>query len=188
MIATPFMAMTSAPAVALPRPAPGDYDPGAAGYVAIAPLIDDAAHLLTEQRDLVKRVVGRVSADRAGFRYAPDKWTIQEVIGHLADAERVFSYRLLRVGRGDATPLPGFDETTYVPAAAFGQRSLRDVLDEWVAVRTATIALVSGLPREGWAQRGIVNERPVTAAALVYIIAGHVEHHLAVLRDRYDTR
>jgi hypothetical protein len=182
------MAMSTASAIALPRPAPGDFDPGAAGYVAIAPLIHDASSVLTAQRDLVKRVVARVTADRAGFRYAPDKWTIQEVMGHLSDAERVFSYRLLRVGRGDATPLPGFDETTYVPAAAFGQRSLRDVLDEWVAVRTATIALICGLPRESWAQRGIVNERPVTAAALVYIIVGHVEHHLAVLRDRYDTQ
>jgi hypothetical protein len=171
--------------VALPRPAQGDFDPAAAGYVALAPDIDDVVRQLTGQRD---RVLGRfwaVTEVIAGHRYAAGKWSVREVIGHIADAERIFAYRLLRIARADETPLSGFDENTYVPAGEFDHRRLRELLNEWTATRNATIALVGGLPAEAWARHGTANGKNVTASALAYVILGHVEHHLGILRDRY---
>lgn len=171
--------------VTLSRPASGDYDPGAAGYVALAPEITDTVSQLTSQRDAVGRRFSTVTGDRAGHRYAAGKWSVREVLGHLCDAERIFAYRLLRIARGDETSLSGFDENTYVPAGAFESRQLRDLVDEWMATRNATIALVRGLPPEAWTRRGVANGKNVTAPALAYIILGHVEHHLGVLKDRY---
>ena len=107
------------------------------------------------------------------------------MVGHLCDGERIFAYRLLRIGRGDETPLAGFDENTYVPAGSFERRELNGLIKEWMATRDATIALVRGLPDDAWTQRGVANGTMVTAPALAYIILGHVEHHLGVLRDRY---
>jgi hypothetical protein len=171
--------------VALSRPASGDYDPAAAGYVSLAPDITDAVSQLISQRDAVGRRLSTVNATAAGHRYAPGKWSVREVVGHLSDAERVFAYRLLRIARGDETPLAGFDENTYVPAGAFDRRELNALIKEWMATRDATIALVRGLPADAWTHRGTANGKSVTAAALAYIILGHVEHHLGILKDRY---
>jgi hypothetical protein len=110
------------------------------------------------------------------------------VLGHLSDAERVFAYRLLRIARGDETPLAGFDENSYVPAGVFDKRQLNSLIREWMTVRDATIALVRGLPADVWTRRGSANGHNVTAPALVYIILGHVEHHLRILRDRYGVQ
>ncbi len=171
--------------VTLPRHAAGDHSPGMAGYVAAAPDLTDAVKLLTMQRDAVRQKLAGVSATQAAYRYAEGKWSVREVVGHLADAERVFAYRLMRIGRGDETPLSGFDENTYVPAGAFEQRDFGDVLEEWVAVRNATLALVRGLPAEAWKRSGIANGKRVTAVALVYVTYGHIEHHLRLFADRY---
>lgn len=178
----------SEPPLALPRPREGDYDPASAAYIATAPPIEDAAAALVSQRDAVVTLFSTIPESRAAFRYAPGKWTVREVLGHLSDAERIFAARLLRIGRGDAAPLPGFDENTYVPAGAFESRRLGDVLAEWTAVRNATVALVTGMPRESWANRGTANGKTVTAAALVYVLVGHTAHHLSVLADRYGVR
>lgn len=170
---------------ALSRPAAVDYDPAAAGYVALAPDITDAVAQLISQRDAVGRRLSVVNATAAGHRYAPGKWSVREVVGHLCDAERIFAYRLLRIARGDETPLAGFDENTYVPAGSFDARELNALIKEWMATRDSTIALVRGLPADGWTRRGVANGKAVTAASLAYIILGHVEHHLGILRDRY---
>jgi hypothetical protein len=106
----------------------------------------------------------------------------------MCDAERIFAYRLLRIARGDATPLEGFDENAYVPAAKFEARHLNTVIKEWMAVRDATIALVRGLPADAWLRHGAANGKRVTAAALLYIILGHVEHHLRIVTERYGVR
>ena len=174
--------------IALPRPVEGEYDPGAAAYIAAAPEILDAAAALIAQRDDLAGLFLTISESRAAFRYAPGKWTVREVLGHLCDAERIFASRLLRIGRGDATPLPGFDENTYVPAGAFEARAVADVLAEWTAVRDATVALVGGMPREAWTRRGTANGKTVTAGALVYVIVGHTAHHLRMLDERYGVR
>jgi hypothetical protein len=174
--------------LALSRPVEGEYDPGAGAYIAAVPEILDAAAVLTAQRDALESLFRIISESRAAFRYAPGKWTIREVLGHLSDAERIFASRLLRIGRGDATPLPGFDENTYVPAGAFESRALADVLAEWTAVRNASVALVTGMPRDAWTRRGTANGRMVTAGALVYVIVGHTAHHLRVLDERYGVK
>lgn len=173
---------------AIARPAAGEYDPASGGYVALTPALDDPIRQLTAQRDRVHAVYARLSRDRAGYRYAPDKWTVRDVLGHVCDTERILSYRLLRVARGDATPLPGFDENTYVPAAAFDRRSMADVIDEWMAVRGATIALVRGMPDEAWTRRGVANAVAVTARGVLYVLVGHVEHHLKMLDARYGVQ
>jgi hypothetical protein len=106
-------------------------------------------------------------------------------MGHLADTERIMAYRLLRIGRGDDTPLAGYDDPSYVRAGAFERRPFSDVLDEWAAARKATLLMVRGMPSEAWTRRGSANNHVFSARALVYIILGHVEHHLAILTDRY---
>jgi len=171
--------------ITLPRPEAGEFDPAAASYIARIDAVPDAGRALETQRDRVVALLSPVSNEKAAFRYAPGKWSVTEIAGHLADAERIFAYRLLRIGRGDDTPLQGFDENTYVPGGAFDRRPLADVLDEWVTARNGTIALVRGMPSEAWTRRGRANDRVVSARALVYIVLGHVEHHLAILAERY---
>src|SRR4029079_9053412 len=125
------------------------------------------------------------SDEEAGYRYAPEKWSVKELVGHVCDAERIFTYRMLRIGSGDASRLPVFEENAYVVAARSDERRLPDVLDEWQAVRSATIALVRAMPSEAWARRGTSNGHRITSRALLYIVLGHAEHHLNVLQTRY---
>ena len=171
--------------ITLSSPDPGEFDPSNAGYVARVAAVTDAASQFESQRDRVVSLLSGLSAAQAASRYAPGKWSVTEVVGHLSDAERIFAYRLLRIGRGDETPLPGFDENTYVPSGAFERRAFADVLEEWITVRNATLALVRGMPSEGWARRGRANDRVISTRALVYIMLGHVEHHLVILAERY---
>jgi hypothetical protein len=167
------------------RPDTEEFAAEFARYVARAPVVSDAARQLAFQGDALVSLLSPLSEAQAAFRYAPDKWSVKEVLGHLCDAERIFAYRLLRIGRGDQTPLPGFDENAYVPAAAIDRRPLREVLEDWSAVRDATVTLVRGMPDEGWTRRGVANGHPISARALLYIVLGHVEHHRAVLAERY---
>ena len=171
--------------IALPRPIADEFDPESAAYVDRVETITDAGGALESQRDRVVSRLSKLSSEQAAFRYAPGKWSVTEMIGHVSDNERVFAYRLMRVGRGDDTPLPGFDEKIATPGGAFHRRAHTDLLDEWVTVRNATLSLVRGMPSEAWARYGRANDHLVTARALVYIILGHTEHHLAVLSDRY---
>nr|MBA3558910.1 DinB family protein [Gemmatimonadaceae bacterium] len=113
------------------------------------------------------------------------KWSIKEVIGHMADTERVFCYRALRFARGDGTPLPSFDENDYVLNANFAQRTIMDLADEYDAVRRATILLFRNFSPDAFMRIGTASEREFTVRALVYIVAGHERHHLALLRERY---
>jgi len=121
----------------------------------------------------------------AGLTYAPGKWTLKEVVGHLADDERIFTYRALCIARGDSRELPGFDEKLYVAGAGFEQRSVAGLLAEYRAVRQATLELFAGLPAEAWVRRGMVNGYPASVRGLAFHIAGHELHHLRVLREKY---
>ena len=107
------------------------------------------------------------------------------MLGHLIDTERMFTHRALRFARADATPLPGFDENTYVPAGNFDRRDVASLLEEWRAVRAATLAFFRGLDPEAWERRGNANGAPASVRALCYITAGHTDHHLGILRERY---
>ncbi len=149
------------------------------------PDVPDFGAMLVDQLIATRGLLARFRGVHASIRYAPDKWTVREVLGHLADVERVLSYRALRIVRGDETVLPGFDHNAYVPAARFEERTLVSVLEEFSAVRAATVSLVGGTPPEAWTRRTRVGTTPTTAAALLYLIAGHERHHQLLLRERY---
>jgi hypothetical protein len=145
----------------------------------------DVVPVLRSQRDSTARFLASIAESKAGHRYAEGKWSIREIIGHLSDSERIFSYRLLRFARGDESPLAGFDENQYVPAGEFERRSLADVAGEFTAVRDATLALVGNLGAAAQVRRGSANNKSISVRALAYIIAGHEAHHLRVIRERY---
>lgn len=168
----------------LSRPAESEYKPAYAAYVTKVPDGDVIQHLAA-QLDRTTALLATVSPEKEQYRYGPDKWTVTEVIGHVADAERVFAHRILRFGRNDPTELPGFDENSWGQNAAYGRRRLADVAAEFRAVREATLALLRGLEGDAFARSGIANKTPVTVRALTYIIAGHELHHLQILTERY---
>ncbi len=169
---------------AIPRPEPSEYLAYYETYISKVPQ-GNLLNVLEDQRRETQRLLGGLSAAKALLRYAPGKWSIKEVVGHLMDSERVFCYRALAFGRADENPLPGFDEKAWVPAGRFDARSLKDLAAEFDAVRRATIALLAGLDAEALARRGTANNNPITVRALAWIIAGHERHHIAILRERY---
>jgi hypothetical protein len=169
----------------VPRPQPGEFAPFYANYIAQAVARTDSVDELVVQRDRVTRALAALTDAQAGFRYAPDKWSVREVTGHIADAERIFGYRLLRAARADTTPLPGFDENAYARTAGSDARPLRDLVDEWASARTASVAMVRGFGADVWERRVSANGFDVSARALFYIILGHVDHHCKVLGERY---
>ena len=171
--------------VGVARPGAGEYAEFYRGYIAGVPEVADAGQQLSAQQAALAALYRSLDDQRADYTYAPGKWTVKQLLGHLTDTERVMAYRLMRIARGDDTPLPGFDEDQYVAAAGYDQRALHDVLEEWVSVRAATRTLVRAVPSEAWSRRGTANGYPVSTRALLYIILGHVEHHRAVLADRY---
>jgi hypothetical protein len=166
------------------RPATGENSPWFAGYIARVPP-GDILQRLVDQAGEVTEVFTSIPADRLDFRYAPGKWSPLEIVGHLSDTERVLSYRALRIARADLTPLEGFDENGYVEAAAFAERSLPSLLEEFRSVRAASLTLLRSLSEEAWARRGVANGTPITVRALAWIMAGHATHHLIILHQRY---
>lgn len=166
------------------HPGTDEYVPHYGTYVSKVTEPDVTAALLSQKKSTAALLAG-LSETQAAYRYAPGKWTLREVIGHLSDAERIFSYRLLRIARGDLTPLPGFDENTYVPAGNFERRTLASVAAEFASVRDTTLSLIDGLTPEALALKGTASDKPVTARALVFIIAGHEKHHIGVIKERY---
>jgi len=163
-----------------------EYAPAFADYFARAKAAGgDAVAQLETQGARTAALLATVSEERAGFRYAPGKWSVRELVGHLADSERIMSYRALRIGRGDATPLAGFDQDTYIATAGFDARPLADLARELALVRAATVALFAHFDDAAFARRGTANDNPVSVRALAAIIAGHELHHLAILAERY---
>jgi DinB family protein len=147
---------------------------------------DDAVEALaTQERTTLELLDPLTEAQVSGLRYAPGKWTLKEVIGHLADDERIYCYRALCVARGEPLPLPGFDENLYVAEANFEARPLADLLKEYRSVREATITLLSGLPREAWDRKGQVNGYTESVRGLAFHIAGHELRHVRALREKY---
>jgi hypothetical protein len=165
-------------------PAQDEYAPFYAGYVDRVAGHDLRA-LLERQLEGIRSLIAPLPDAEGAARYEPGKWSVKEVLGHIADTERVMSYRLLRIARGDATPLPGFEQDAYVAAAHSDTRTLESLLAELEAVRASTLALVESLGPEAWVRRGVASGREVSARALAHIIAGHLEHHAAILRERY---
>jgi uncharacterized damage-inducible protein DinB len=170
--------------LSLSRPGADESAPFYHGYIAKVPGEHIGAYLADQPQE-IERLLAPLDDAAGRSRYAPGKWSVKEVLGHLCDAERIFAYRLLRIARADTTPLPGFDENAYVPPAEFDARPLPDLLRELKAVRASTIELVEGLPRAAWERRGQASGKPISTRAIAYITVGHVTHHLGVLRERY---
>jgi hypothetical protein len=168
----------------LPQVPPEEAAPFYAPLLAMFPDGRVGAHLQTQASELEALCAG-LGESGAMFRYAEGKWTVKEVIGHLLDTERVFAYRLLRISRGDKTAMPGFDENSYVPAGRFNLRNVSELVSEFTLQRASTSALAAGVPSGAWLHIGTANGFPTSARALVYVILGHTEHHLRLLRERY---
>lgn len=166
------------------RPAEDEYASFYGRYVALVPA-GDIVRLLESQLDATADFFRAIPAERTTAGYAPGKWSIREMVGHLCDTERIMSYRALRFARGDRTPVPGFEENEYVPTSGASQRSMEELLGELRAVRGATVALFDGLPADAWRRRGVANGAEVSVRALAAIVAGHVLHHQGVVRERY---
>ena len=165
--------------------------PGASEYNAYyQPYVDEVPEgdlfaTLAAQRDSTTALLATIGEAKAGFRYAPAKWSIKEVIGHIADAERVFTYRALRVARADTTPMASFDENAWMAPGGFDRRTLADLAAELRAVRESSLALFRGFDAVAWTRMGTASNHPVSARALAWIVAGHEVHHLRVLDERY---
>jgi hypothetical protein len=163
-----------------PRP-----DEFASWYASYIELVDEPMSRLDAQVSELEDMLSGLDEASELRRYAPDRWSVREVVAHLVDVERVMAYRLLRVARGDATPLPGFDEGAWTAQADHDLRPVGAHLADFAAARANTLALVRSLPAEAFERRGTASGQPVSARALVWILAGHVDHHVRVLSDRY---
>jgi hypothetical protein len=166
------------------RPEPDEIPPHYVGYIQRVPEPDPVV-AGAEQIEATTELLRGISDSDAMYRYAPGKWTIKEVVGHLADTERIMAYRALCIARGDTTPLPSFDEQAYVPAANFDSRSLTDLVSELRTARAATLALLRTFDAEAWRRRGTASGKPVSVRALGFMIPGHERHHVEILRTRY---
>lgn len=145
----------------------------------------DVTGILESERVKMSRLFAQRSEREGNFRYAPGKWTIKEILGHVTDAERIFTYRALRIARGDETPLSSFEQDDYVKNGGFGARALADLVGEFDAVRRASISLFRSFDDAAWGRRGTASQKPVTARALGFITAGHQIHHRVILEESY---
>jgi hypothetical protein len=166
------------------RPQPNEYDPYYDRYISLIQGNDILAALDEQRRQTVLLLSGRTAAD-GDLRYAPGKWSLKEVLGHLNDTERIMSYRALRIARSDATPIEGFEQDDYVRNAPFARRPLADLIEDYIAVRRATLSLFRNLDEAAWTWRGIANKNEISVRALAYIIAGHELHHRQILEEKY---
>jgi hypothetical protein len=165
------------------RPTDNEYPEYFRKYVSLVPE-DAVLDVLESQIALIETLPDRVGAKET-FAYAPGKWSVRELLGHVGDVERVFAYRALTFSRFNAVSLPGFDEETWTPHGHFAGVPLRELADEFVALRRANLQMLRRLEEPQWQAGGLADNKPIIVRALAYVMAGHVRHHLAILRDRY---
>jgi uncharacterized damage-inducible protein DinB len=168
----------------LARPQSTEYAAFYETYVSLIPGKDILATLEAQHVQMMQLFAGRSERD-GNFRYAAGKWTVKEVLGHVIDAERIFTYRALRFARADQKPLQSFEQDDYVRVAGSRERTLGDLTEEFALVRGASIALFRSLREEAWERRGVASNNEVTVRALAYITAGHELHHRRILEERY---
>jgi uncharacterized damage-inducible protein DinB len=166
------------------RPAASEYAPYYQRYIGLVPGDDVLPVLDQQRRDTLLLLSGKDESD-GDFRYAPDKWSAKEVLGHVCDSERIFAYRALRIARADVKPMEGFDQDLYVQNGPFAHRPLAELVEDFIAVRRGTLTLLRNLDEPAWSRRGVANDNEVTVRALAYIIAGHELHHRRILEEKY---
>jgi hypothetical protein len=166
-------------------PAPEEYAPFYGDYVQRAAQRPDVIAALSQQMDELHTALDPLSDSQACFKPGPAEWSIKEVIGHLNDVERVFAYRLLRISRNDSTPLPGFEQEDFVRAAGFDRYSLKDLIGEFECLRRANVIAIGYMTEQALDCRGAASGYTVTPRALIYMMVGHVDHHIASLQEKY---
>jgi hypothetical protein len=165
-------------------PEPSEFAPYFAKYISLVGGHDVVAALEDQPRETLALISG-LTEEQGDYRYAPGKWSIKEMLGHIIDAERIFSYRALRIARNDPTPLASFEQDDYVRTGNFGDCRLGDLIEEFIAVRRATVWLFRQLSADAWMRRGIASDNPVSVRAIAYIITGHELHHRRILQEKY---
>lgn len=178
--------ITSA-ALNIGRPEPGEYAPYYERYISLISGSDILGTLDSQRRQMMLLLSGRDDAD-GEIRYAPEKWSASEMLGHVCDTERIFAYRALRIARGDQTPIEGFEQDDYVRNGPFGRLPLSEIIEDYIAVRRATLTLLRNLDEAAWARRGLANKNEVSVRAIAYVIAGHELHHRKILEEKYFVR
>jgi hypothetical protein len=177
-------AVISPAAFTIARPEPGEFAPYYERYISRVAGTDILGTLDAQRRQTLLLLSGR--DDRDGeYRYAPGKWSAKEALGHVCDTERVFAYRALRIARGDQTPLAGFEQDDYVKNSPFAKAPMEEIIEDYIAVRRASITLFRNLDEAAWVRRGVANKNEVSVRALAYIIAGHELHHRRILEEKY---
>lgn len=166
------------------RPEKTEYAEFYAGYVSLVTETDILSALQNQIAE-AQNIFAGITEEKGDFRYAENKWTIKELLGHVIDGERVFSYRALRISRNDKTPLAGFEENSYVANSNFKNRTLADLLEEFSLLRRANVILFQNLSEASWSNTGTASDAEVSVRALAFIMVGHARHHLNVLRERY---
>jgi len=167
------------------KPKEGEYPPYAIMYIGLLP--DDGLVLKHLKNNLkaTKDFILSLPEKKLIYRYAEGKWTIKEVLVHIIDDERIYAYRALRFARNDPTELPGFEQEDYARHSGANERSIKDILKEYAAVRNATIAFFNGLEEKAFTRAGVANKNFVSVRALAYHIAGHELHHINIVKERY---
>jgi hypothetical protein len=172
------------PALSIARPEPGEYAPYYDRYISLVPGADILGTLDAQRRQMMLLLSGRDEAE-GDFRYGAAKWSAKEVLGHLCDTERIFAYRALRISRGDSTAIEGFEQDDYVRNGPFNNRPIAELIEDYIAVRRATLTLLRNLDEPAWLRRGIANKNAVSVRAIAYTIAGHELHHRRILEEKY---
>src|SRR6478609_6949762 len=158
------------------RPAPEEYAPYYLGYISQTHETADLLTVMDSQPDQLRATLAGLSDERGAYSYAEGKWTIKELLSHIIDGERIFAYRILRISRGDETPLEGFEQDDYIATSNANKRSFRDLLDEFEFSRKANVLMLNNLDEEALSRMGTSNNDRVSARALVSISIGHVRH------------
>ena len=169
------------------QPLESEYAPDYQGYIGQV-TEQEILPVLRSQLDALDVLLGRVTPERETYRYADGKWSIREIVGHLIDGERVFGYRAFAIARGDRNNMPGFDQNEYILTSPYNRIDLEDLLSEFRLARLSNIAMLRALDDESWMRIGTANDNQVSVRALAFIMAGHVRHHMEVLREKYDLR
>jgi hypothetical protein len=170
--------------LAISPPEPNEYAPYYSRYISLISGQNILAILESQAQETTALLSAHSEAD-GDLRYAPEKWSVKEVCGHLSDTERIFAYRALRIARADQTPLAGFEQDDYVRNGPFGHCPLADLVEDLARVRRATLSLFRSLDQAAWRSRGVANNHEVSVRAIAYIIAGHELHHRRILEERY---
>lgn len=166
------------------RPDESEYFPLVKKYIDLVPE-GNIVSILRKQNEENISSLSKLNEDNANFRYAPDKWTIKTVIGHIADVERLWSYRILRIARGDVRELPGYDRDIFAKMSSYDNLPLSNILNDYCAVRNSTISLIDNLTEDAITRVGKLNDQVLSVRAIIHIIVGHETHHINIIKSKY---